>query len=492
MLNASAGALWHPWDWAALQQIHWDVIGRQAGNLAAVVMVSVITILLRATGIELITAQNADLNHELRAAGLANLVAGLGGGMIGFHSLIDAVLAHKMKATRLVGVVLAGICSVALVAGGAFLSFFPRPVLGGLLLFLGLDLIIEWVYKPWFKLPKVDYAMVILILAAINLIGFLEGVGLGLALAMVVFIVNYSSLSVVKHTLSGATYTSNVDRPRLYHQLLRQKGHWLYILELQGFIFFGTAQRLLDQIRQRIHDPALSPPHFVVLDFRLVSGLDSSAVLSFAKMKQLAQAHHFTLVLTHLAPKMQPQVSELFADPPVCRAFPDLDHGLEWCEDQAIETFESVGLSAKPPTLLKQLEKGLPRTVNAALLLASFERREFAPGACLICQGAESRELYIIEMGQVTVQRQLSSGAVRLRTLGAGTIVGELGLYLRQPASASVVADQLTVAYSLTAAQLQRMEHDAPELASAFHRFIVGLLSERVARMNSTVQALLD
>jgi len=36
---------------------------------------------------------------------------------------------------------------------------------------------------------------------------------------------------------------------------------------------------------------------YMVLDFRQVSGLDASAVLSFSKMKQLAQSKNFVLVL---------------------------------------------------------------------------------------------------------------------------------------------------------------------------------------------------
>ena len=49
---------------------------------------------------------------------------------------------------------------------------------------------------------------------------------------------------------------------------MEQYGHRIFILELQGFIFFGTAQKLLDQIKERLNDPEHPQLHYVILDFR--------------------------------------------------------------------------------------------------------------------------------------------------------------------------------------------------------------------------------
>ncbi len=113
---------------------------------------------------------------------------------------------------------------------------------------------------------------------------------------------------MVEHAVWGTSYRSNVDRPRPSRRLLREKGDQLYVIELQGFIFFGTAHRLVDQVRERIDDPNLPTPRFIVMDFRQVSGLDTSAVLSFARMRQLAEAKDIVLTFTHLTPEMERQV----------------------------------------------------------------------------------------------------------------------------------------------------------------------------------------
>ncbi|WP_226586720.1 STAS domain-containing protein [Microseira wollei] len=144
---------------------------------------------------------------------------------------------------------------------------------------------------------------------------------------------------MAKRVDSGVNYRSRVQRPPNQVQLLRQKGEQTYILELQGLIFFGTANKLLNQIRERL-DLANENLRFVILDFRQVTGLESSAVLSFAKLKQIAKKQSLQLVLTDLPPTAAKQFHQggvLETPDPVFQVFPDLDRGLEWCESQILE-----------------------------------------------------------------------------------------------------------------------------------------------------------
>ncbi len=514
------GALWQPLTLSALDRIHWPVLFGQVGNIGTVLIISVISFLLNASGLELTARRDIDLNRELQSSGIANLVAGIGGGPTGYHSLSLSALGHVMGSnSRLVGIFSSLLCGLMLFFGASILSFFPKPVLGGLLLFLGLAFLVEWVYDAWFKLPKAEYLIVILILVVINTVGVLEGVGLGIVLAVILFVVNYSRIGVSKHTLSGTDFRSNVARPRLYHQLLRQKGHWIYIIELQGFLFFGTANKLLDQVRQRITAPGLPAPRFVVLDFRQVNGLDASAALSFAKMKQVAQIQNMVLVFTHLSPRIQRQLERevlTAKDKTVWRTFVDLDHGIEWCEEEMIRTFESVGLSAKPKSVKRQLEEFLPKSIQFSDLFDDFihedkrqiegqqgsisvaslekymEQMDVEKGHYLIRQGDTAKGLFFIEAGGATVQLEYKDGkTVRLRKMGAGTVVGEVGLYLGSPTTASVVTDQPSTIYYVSADNLKRMEEVDPGIAAAFHKFIAHILSERLSSTTATVKALL-
>jgi sulfate permease, SulP family len=316
-------------------------IGSNVSRQRRQISLSVISLLLIATGIELAARKDIDLNQALRSAGIANLIAGLGGGIIGFQALgLSTLSCAKIGAkSRMVGVLAATICLMTLLFGETLVTLFPKPVLGGVALFLGLSFLVEWIYDAWFKLPKTDYGIVILILFVIATVGFLQGVGVGLVVAIALFVINYSQVNVTKHILAGATYQSNTVRSLPQARLLREEGNQIHILNLQEFLFFGTANALLNRIRNRLHNPNLIPLKFVVLNFQFVHGLDSSAVLSFVKLKQLLQQHDIKLVFTHLSSTIHSQLKRgdcLQPDDPVCQVFPNLDRGLEWCENEIL------------------------------------------------------------------------------------------------------------------------------------------------------------
>jgi SulP family sulfate permease len=492
--DMSSGAIWQPLALEHLLAADWMAILGQSGNIAIILVVSVISLLLNASALELAFQKDLDLNRELRAAGLANILSGLGGGAVGFHALDLSTLGCRIGArSRLPGLVAGAICAAMLFAGAPLLTFFPKPILGGLLLFMGLSFLVEWVIEAWFKLPRADYAVVLLILVVIGATNFLIGVGVGLVAMIVLFVLNYSRVNVVRYTLSGAEMKSNVERCAYHRRVLRKLGQHIYILELQGFVFFGTANTLLERIRARVTDTAQPQVRYIVLDFRRVTGLDSSAVLSFVKGRQLAEAHDITLLLTHISENIRHQFSlgGLTENGTGVRIFRDLDHGLEWCENQLLD-IDKTTLLVMPITLPAQLvASGFEKTLTTCLM-TFLERVQIEEGEYLIRQGNEASALYFIELGGVSVYLTFENGKrVRLQTLGPGTVVGELGLYLGTMRTASAIADSPTIAYRLTQSALLEMREKEPALAAAFHEFAVRLLSERLAATNRLLEAVL-
>ncbi|HEV2359807.1 MAG TPA: cyclic nucleotide-binding domain-containing protein [bacterium] len=208
-------------------------------------------------------------------------------------------------------------CAAVLFFGAGLLSFFPKPVLGGFLFFLGLSFLVEWLYDAWFKLPRTDYVLVLLILAAVGAVNFLAGVGMGVVVAIVLFVVNYR-------------------------------------------------------------------------------------------------------------------------------------------------------------------------------LMTYLEKHQVGEGDYLVRQGNPSDAMYFIESGQLTAQVELPDGRItRLRTMRGGTVVGEVPMYIGGVRTASVVALSPSTFYRLSTGKLQEMEHDAPDLAAALHKFIARLPAERLAGLNRTLEAAL-
>ncbi len=490
------GDLFDPLTFEALTRADWGAILGQVANIFALLLVAVLALLLNASGIELIMNRDADLNRELRAAGVANVAGAVGGGIVGFHALSLTALARRTgSSSRLVGLVAAAICVVTLVFGADTLSLFPRAVLGGLVVFLGLSFLFEWVIEARSKLIRRDYFVVLIILLSVGLFGFLQGVGVGLVLAITLFVIDYSRTNVVRNELRGSRYRSKVDRDPTHLEILRSEGDRIHILRLQGIVFFGTAHSLLERIRHRAQDPALPRLEFLVMDFHRVTGLDSSAVLAFTKTHQLAEAREFTLVLTALSEQVRHQLEQggfAEAERERLRLFPELDLGVQWCEDRLLE---AAGATAAAPTerLPALLRQGFEDSEDPERLMEYLEPFQVPAGHELIRQGDPSEDLYFLESGRLTVQFVRPDGhTVRLRTMGPGTVVGEVTMYLRTIRTASVVADEPSTLYRLTGRRLADMERQEPDLAAAVHRLFARLLAERLSDALQTMDALLD
>jgi SulP family sulfate permease len=493
-----SGALWPPISPSALGHVDWSFLRASASSIAACTVLAGISILLNATGLELATEQDIDLDRELRVSGIANIVTGLALGVPGYLCLSESALNHKAGArTRAPGLIAAGLSALALVAGTAALAYFPKPVLGGLLFFLGFSFLIETVYDAWFRLPRGEYALVIVILVVVVLVGFLEGVGVGIVVSSFLFAVNYARIDVIKHAISGAGLRSKASRSPTDEAWLQQLGAHVHVVQLQGYVFFGTAYQLLQRVKELLVTTAKFPVYFLVLDFRHVDGLDSSALVSFTRMRRLAEQSGAVLVLTELPASVRRQLERggvLDAEAPEgeprsTRVFSDLDHGLEWCEGELLAA--SAGSRPSSEVLARELEAITTHRDMVERLFAYLERVEAPAGFDVYRKGEISDDLYLIESGELEAWLELADGrTLRLRTMGPGNVVGEAGLYLGARRSASVRATKPSVLHRLSLPALDRMTREAPELAAAFHQYVARLLADRIVHTTSAAQLL--
>jgi SulP family sulfate permease len=492
-----SGGLYQPLTPSALDQINWGAVLRNLDKIGTILVLSVVSLLLNASALEVTVKQDIDLNRELLTAGFANLAGGLGGSPVGYQTLGMSTLAHRLGAkSRLVNLISALLCGAALFFGATFISYFPKPVLGGMLLFLGLGFMTEWLVDARRFLPAVDYLLVWIILAVIATFGFLQGIGAGIFIAAIIFVITYSRVNVVKNVLSGETYHSNVDRPKAHRELLARKGAQIYILRLQGFIFFGTIQHILERIRDRISDKSQQPLKFLVLDFQRVTRLDSSAVFGITRLKQLTQANDVLMVWTQVSGTIRRQLERGGLVDETDDSFiilPTLDHGVEWCENKLLAAEGISDLTGFIEKMEGLLKRALPGFQAVERLMKYLERMEFKQGEYLMREGDPPSEMYFVEAGLVTAQLEAPDGQViRLRTIRGGATVGEIGLYLGAVRTASVVAARPSAVYRLSAESLKNMREQDPEVAAHLHEWIARLLAERLTENVRTIEALME
>ena len=188
--------------------------------------------------------------------------------------------------------------------------------------------------KPLRTLRRSEHGIILLILAVSIAAGFPAGIITGLLAALVLFVFEYGRVEGVRFVASGHDYRSRMlsDERRI---ALEPHGNAIVVMKLSGFIFFGTSDRIIQKIKDRVLSATEGPMRFVVMDFRRVSGIDSSTILSFNRLKRLAQKDGFSVILTSCKSKRQhgfaPAASTLAQRPSMLE--PDIDAGVSWAEN---------------------------------------------------------------------------------------------------------------------------------------------------------------
>jgi SulP family sulfate permease len=214
--------------------------------------------------------------------------------------------------------------------------------------------------------------------------------------------------------------------------------------------------------------------------------MDSSAVLSFRKVAQLAEASGFELVFAGVPDRVQGQLRHggVVASDGIVRFEPDLDRGLQRCEDELLESAAPVAAADGGSESLA----GMPTHLRPYL-----ERRSIPEGTVLIRQGDPPDDMFVLESGRLRVELVTPEGTrIRLSTVRSGVVVGEIALYTGAPRTADVVAETPSVVLRLSRASIERLEAEEPETAAALHRWLARTLAERLTDSQRAFSALLD
>ena len=365
----------------------------------------------------------------------------------------------------------------------------PTFLLGGLLIYVGLEFLIDWVWKARDELPLSDYVVVILILVVIIFSDILQGVTFGFFVAIILFVVNYSQLSVIKIETNGSDHASNVDRDLETRELLNKEGHRVLIMVLQGFIFFGTADKLITSIRNRIMELDGSKFDFLVLDFHHVSQLDTSAIVTFSKLAQLSDRIGFHIVISSADEKSIKQLVKhgffTFDDQRLERHYKEqLDTAVDWCERRILQ---DLNLNDEEQNLDMHdvLGRIAYEEADVKLLSDFFVVENRTAGEYLFKEGDKGESLYFVGSGTVVVVLKIPRQAERiLRKYKAGAILGEMAIYTGENRTASVRIESDARLFRLDKEKLEEMSRRFPASTAALHTYIVKVLSERLGRAN--------
>ncbi len=479
--TAEAG-LWPPVHASELGHVDWVALAKQIPNIFTLVVITLISVVMNVGGLEQIANIELDWNREFRSAGLASLIAGIGGGAPGCQLVAVTIRSLMFRAeTWLTGTFAALLVGCGLFVGDTLVAAIPIPLTAGIVIFTGVAMLNQWFATNRRKLPREDLFIVLLILVTIVFFGFLEGVAIGMLVTLLFFAVRLSRVDLIEAEFSGRERQSKRNRSIPDRAVLLREGRRLQACRLRGYIFFGTAHRLAARLKQGLSsDP---PPACVLLDFNAVSGFDLSAVSALCRFIQNAHAGGARVALSAVPEKLRDGLRRGLHPSAFDRLLwsREMDNALEQCEDLII-----AGTMTDAPrdevasgdsllnTVADTMEQHLGRLALFEELVAELspclERREYEVGSALVKSGDTQKETLLLVAGAASA---CSAEGERLFQSGPGEILEPRGAFGDSTAAVSIIADEPCQAWALTQAGQHVLERDAPHLALKLCRYLL-------------------
>jgi sulfate permease, SulP family len=476
-----------PWSKQELTRYPWSVVPDLLGNLVAVIFVTASSTLFNTTGIEVAAHREANLERELNVTGLANILTGALAGYPGCSSISRSVLNFSSGGRgRLSGLTVAIVSMLMLAVAPELLGYMPKFVLGGLLIYLGADQLHKWIIESRKRLSKTEYVSLLAIIAIIVGWGFVPGVLIGVVIGCATFALSAARIESIKYSFDGSEYRSSLDRSRDDHEVLLTHGGKIQGLNLQSYLFFGSANRLYQHVKLLLQQHPEC--RYLLFDFKLVTGIDSSAAYSFAQIKRSAHDLGVQLVLVHLSAAAEKVLrsSDFITDN--VSIIPELDRALEWSENQIIALHQ--GLVQEEASLRDWFTQILDSERDADELIRRCQRIEVDAGEVIVRAGDDADSMHFILDGRVGIMFPADGRTTRVRSLGRYTTIGEMGLVSHAPRSATIQAEVASVLYVLNTLQFEAIKVEDPELSHKLLTYFVSVMAERLTFANRTIAVL--
>jgi len=466
------------------------------------------------------TENRTDINHELVGQGGGNMTAALFGGIIGSGGMVRTKPAFDSGGRSPALVLISSVLMLAITLLFAeFINFIPRSVIAGVIFVLGFQIFDRWsfaILKSCFSRyvfkrsgTLMDALIVVLVVSVALAFDLIAAVGIGILVSVIVF-VSRMSRSLIRNEFKGpAIHARSVWNP-WRQAILEQHGHQIVVLELDGAIFFGTADTLETHIDHLIGEGLI----FVVLDMKRIRDIDSTGALALLRiMRHLNKAGGDLTISYILREKRQSRFGTIverrknaatrsiwvfLENSGVMEAlgehtfFPDTDSALAHSEDALIARIEQDGdgkhgQTESVPTIFQNLS-----AEELKILRKATTRHVYQPGQTVFSQGDVGDSLYYISKGHgsVIVHLQATGEGKRLGTLRGGAVFGEMALLDKKPRAASVVATKEMVCYRLSVDEFESIKNSCHETAIKLFNNLCILLSERIRSTNTMIAEL--
>lgn len=493
--GATIGPLPPAWPWAPPLV---SLLSPEAGQALALLRAHAGQVVLTALALATIGALESSLNtraidqllntrhdprHELLALGCSNMVCGLIGGLplsaTRTRALAILQAGGRGRVATLTGPAVLLLLSLV---GGPWLAVLPMPVLAGVMLVVGLGLADRWtgrlLGRLWAGDRSHDLALglgvVVLVVVTTLWKGMAVGVGLGMLLSLVAFAARMNRSPVRDRYLASARPSRRIY-PAPVEARLRPLRAAITVLELDGALFFGTSDRLIDEA-----DSLPTGCRFLVLDLRRVAVVDESGAVALQQAQARLRVRGTVVELAGLS-ESSAAMQALQGLGLHMPHWPDADRAIEAAEHRLLGEPGDVRAMAEVPLAASALLAGLD-AAGVELLTARMAARLLDAGEVLFAEGEPGDRMFVVTRGSVSAVSgpDARGHSQRYLSVSPGMMIGETAMFDGGGRTATVVADAPSLVHALTLQVLDEIGRSHPAVAIRLHRNLALHQSQRL------------
>lgn len=237
-------------------------------------------------------------NRELVGQGLANIGSGMFGGMPATGAIArTAVNVRAGASTRLSAVMHAVILLIIMIAASGLVANIPLAALSGVLLYTAYRMIEVRTVRTLLRTQSADRIVFVLTALATVALDLIVAIEIGILLAAGLALWSLAKASAAtQEPLPDLRDHVDTDTE---HRLLREH---IAIYRIDGSMFFGAAQRFLDELT------AISEVRVVILRMSGVTTLDATGAHALRLVVDDLQSRHITVLFKGLQPEHHHQL----------------------------------------------------------------------------------------------------------------------------------------------------------------------------------------
>lgn len=483
-----------------------------------IALLAVLDTLLGLLTIDGLTQGRSNADRELAVHGMANVLTALAGGFIGAGAPARIIASYKAGGrTHLASITSASCMAMLVLAAPGVLAYLPKSVVGGLLVTIGIELIDKWTLARIREMVKTgilgnrsiaaEVGIVMIVTLAAATMGLVAALVVGVLISIVIMVARLNR-SLIRRIYRGTHVHSRRQRDRRSMDILAEQGSKIAVLELEGPIFFNSADRL-EGIMDRLRADGI---RMAILDMKRVTEIDVTGARTLENLyRRMTNAGVF-IALSYLAQEKRRAQSHYSGGDRrqygrvrkvwltleqlgILRTigpdhiFPDVDSALGECENRILG---GDGRSGARDALERRAVVAMFRGFTAQdirVLRRHARKLSWRRGEIIFNEGDRGDGVYLLAKGHADVMIRVPGGerGKRVDTLTPGSVFGEMAVLDDKPRAAGIVAATAAMGYCIKAEDFAALKRQNPQIALKILSNLCLIVSGRVRAANRMI-----